>query len=196
MRLRKKDLISPRNQICSFMLESEMAPGEIMKAKRVPAIAFALALIGYMAFLACTISLLPPRMATHFGADGQPNGWTGRSTAVLFQGVIGLVLPLIVMAAFYTIKFVPTRCINVPHRDFWFASERRDDTCSNLSRSGLWLATLLVGFAAAVWYQVIESNTRSLPRLSPSEFWGTLAIFGAAMVYWALTFFRHFTKAA
>jgi uncharacterized membrane protein len=155
-----------------------------------------LLLIGYVAFLVCTVSLLPQHMATHFDASGHPNGWMSRSSAVVFQGVVGLILPLIITVVFCTLKYVPPEKINVPRRDFWFGPEHREETCAYLSRKGLCLASLLVGLQAMVWYQLIESNSTSIPHLSSSQFLVTLAVFGLAMIIWVITLFRHFAKAA
>lgn len=167
-----------------------------MKTSRIPAIVFGLLLIGYVIFLVCTVMLLPERMATHFDASGRPNGWMSRSSAVIFQGIIGLALPLIVAAVFGILKFVPVRAINFPNRDFWFAPERRSETCAYLSRHGLWLASLLVLFQSMIWYQLIESNARSIPHLSSSGFLATLGVFGAALIVWAMRLFSHFRKSA
>ena len=162
---------------------------------RIPAIVFILLLTGYVVFLACTIALLPQRMATHFDASGRPNGWMSRSSAVALQGVVGLIVPLIVAAGFFTVRFVPPQRINVPHRDFWFAPERREQTCTYLSRQGFWLASLLVMLQGLVWYQLVESNARNVPQLSSSGFLGLIGVFGVAMIVWVMSLFRHFAKA-
>jgi hypothetical protein len=47
-----------------------------------------------------------------------------------------------------------------------------------------------------VWYQLIESNSTTVPHLSALQFLVTLALFGLAMIAWAVTLFRHFAKAA
>lgn len=165
-----------------------------MKKIRIPAIIFGLVLIGYAIFLQRTTSLLPPRMATHFDASGQPNGWMNRSSAVIFQGVIGLMLPLFIALIFCIIGFLPMRMINFPNRDFWFASERREETSSYLSRQGLWLASLLVLLQGLVWYQLIEANVESMPHLSASVFFSIFAVYGVAMIIWVIKVFRHFAN--
>lgn len=165
-----------------------------MKTSRIPAIVFGLLLIGYIVFLTCTVSLLPQRMATHFDFEGHANGWVDRSSAVIFQGIIGLILPLIIAAGFFTIRFVPSQRINVPRRDFWFAPERRNATCAYLSRQGFWLANLLILVQGMVWYQLIESNSDGVPQLSSSGFLIALGIFGIAIIGWVIKFFRHFAK--
>jgi uncharacterized membrane protein len=166
-----------------------------MKTTRIPAIVFSLLLLGYLIFLVCTVALLPQRMATHFDINGQPNGWMTRSSAVMFQGMIGLLLPLIIVGIFFVIRFAPTRLINLPRRDFWLAPERRGETCDYLSRQGFWLASLLVALQGMVWYQLIESNSTSIPHLSSSVFLVTLAVFVAAIIVWVLRLIRHFGKA-
>jgi len=167
-----------------------------MKKSRTAAFVFGLLLVGYIVFLTCTISLLPERMATHFDASGQANGWMNRSSAVVFQGVVGLILPLIIVGVLYTVRFLPTQLINLPRRDFWLAPERRDETCLYLARQGFWLASLLVLLQGMVWYQLIESNSRSVPQLSSSGFLVTLGVFGVALIFWVIKLFRHFARAA
>lgn len=167
-----------------------------MNKAHIPSVVFALFLIGYVIFLVCSVSLLPQHMATHLDARGRPNGWMNRSSTVLFQGVIGLVLPLIIEGGFWTIRFVPTQVINVPRRDFWFAPERRFTTCAYLSRQGLWLASLLILLQGFLWFEVVQSNSESIPHLSSSEFWVTLGVFGLAMIVWRVRFFRHFASVA
>jgi hypothetical protein len=170
-------------------------PDTPMKTARAPAIIFGLLLIAYIGLLAGTVSMLPPRMATHFDASGHPNGWMSRSSAVIFQGVIGLLLPLIFAAAFGLLRFVPLQGISLPNRDFWFGPERRGETCAYLSRQGLWFASLLVVLQGIVWCQVIEANAQTIPQLSSSWFWVTFGIFGAALIIWVLRLFSHFRKA-
>ena len=165
-----------------------------MKGARIPAIVFVFILIGYVVFLSFTVPMLPARVASHFDAAGQANGWMNRTSAAVLQGIVGLVLPLIVAAAFCSLRFVPTQGINMPHREYWLALERRSETLAYLARQGLWLASLLVCVEAMVWYQLIESNSKRVPQLSTLQFMATLGIFGAAMIIWVIRLFRHFAK--
>lgn len=167
-----------------------------MKTSRIPAIVFGWLLLGYIVFLVCTVSLLPQHIATHFDASGHPNGWMSRSSAVVFQGVIGLILPLIIAMGFFMVQFVSPDQIRLPRREFWFAPERRSETCAYLSRQGFLMASLLVLLQWAVWYQLIEANAKSFPQLSSSGFLVVLGIFGVAMIAWVMSFFRHFSRAA
>ncbi|HEY3762321.1 MAG TPA: DUF1648 domain-containing protein [Verrucomicrobiae bacterium] len=165
-----------------------------MKTARVPALVFALVLIGYVLFLCCTAPTLPPRMASHFDATGHANGWMNRTPAVILQGAVGLILPLIIAAAFYCIKFASPQSIRLPRRDYWFAPQRRNETCAYLARQGFWLASFMVGLQAMVWDQLLESNRTKVPQLSSEQFLITLGIFGLTMIIWVIRLFGHFSK--
>lgn len=174
--------------------EFKKVDGRAVKTAFVPALVFALMIIGNVIFLGGTVALLPQRMATHFDANGQPNGWMNRFAAVFFQGAIGLITPLIIAAAFCAVKFVSPEKLKIPHRDFWFAPGRRTETCTYLSRQGLWLASLMVALQSMVWYELIESNSAKIPQLSSVEFLTVLGVFGLAMIAWVLRLFRHFAR--
>lgn len=165
-----------------------------VKTAFVPALVFALLIIGNVVFLGCTVALLPQRMATHFDANGQPNGWMNRFAAVSFQGVVGLSIPLIIAVAFCAVRFVSPEKLKVPHRNFWFATGRQAETCTYLSRQGLWLASLMIALQSMVWYELIESNSAKIPQLSSLKFLTILGAFGLAMIIWVLRLFRHFAK--
>lgn len=178
----------------NIQMEFKKISGMTTKMVRHPAIIFVLLLIGYVIFISCTVPLLPQRVASHFDIHGQPNGWMSRSSAAILQGVVGLALPLIIVAGFGAARFASAQKINMPRKDFWFAPERREETCAYLLRQGLWLASMEVGLQCAVWYQLVESNDMKMPQLSTFGFLATLGIFGIAMIIWFLNLFRHFAK--
>ncbi len=86
-----------------------------MKSIRTPAILFVLLYIGLLAYIDQTASLLPDRMATHFGIDGQANGWMSRSGYVNFIRLFGLALPAFTIVVGFLTRFLPAGMINIPH---------------------------------------------------------------------------------
>jgi uncharacterized membrane protein len=181
-------------EVYNLQMEFRKVVGTTAKMVRNPAIIFALLLIGYVVFISCTVPLLPEQVASHFDINGRPNGWMSRSSAAIFQVVVGLVLPLVIVAGFGAARFVSAEKINMPRKDFWFAPERREETCAYLLRQGLWLANMEIGLQCAVWYQLVESNDMKMPQLSSFGFLATLGVFGIAMIVWVLNLFRHFGK--
>jgi uncharacterized membrane protein len=113
-----------------------------------------------VARVAAVWSDLPPRMASHFGADGRPNGWMSRegffgTIAVLGGGtsVLLLLLPLL-------LAVLPPELINLPNRDYWLAEERRADTIARLGRLMAWLGFATAALIALVLELAIEANLR------------------------------------
>ena len=163
-----------------------------MKTSRIPGIILFLALLAYLLYLIATYSMLPQQVATHFNASGQPNGWMSRREAVLFQGILGILLPVFITGLFYAIRFLPLNYINVPNRDYWFSPQRRNDTLSYFLEKGYWLAILLTGLMGLVWYHIIEVNTHPNRLFSPFHFLEWMGVFILCMSWWIISFMRHF----
>src|SRR6266851_2820598 len=73
-------------------------------------------------------SRMPDILATHFGGRGFPNGWQTHSAflvtelfVVALATVIGFGVPALLGA-------IPVSLMNVPNKEYWFATERREST--------------------------------------------------------------------
>ncbi len=120
---------------------------------------------------------LPARVATHFGADGQPNGWMARDHHTVGQVGISLFLGGLFFALVRLLPRVPGRFLNLPHRDYWLAPNRRADTFAWLGAMLFWLGTLLQGFLAYVFHEVWRANLFTPPALRLNSLWLQLSLF-------------------
>jgi uncharacterized membrane protein len=135
--------------------------------------------------------LLPEQVATHFNSAGQPDDWSSKSAflwmnllfiggmAVLFVGITSLT------------KKLPNEWINMPHRDYWLAPERRDATLVGLQKQMEWMAAATMAFLLGITQLTIEANLKGAP-LDNRAFW---LMFGAYIVYiviWVVRFVRSF----
>ena len=128
-------------------------------------------------------SHLPERVATHFGADGLPNGWMSSSGAFLFQ--VALISG---MGAVFTLA-VPALCraaptlVNIPNRDYWLAPERRDEGIEKIT---VWMSAFWLVFGsgiALIGAYAMSVNVGPEPhRLPTAPF---LALIGALLVFTA-----------
>ena len=137
-------------------------------------ISLAVALFGYAAFLigmVATYARLPERMASHFGANGVANGWMTRDGYFWFMVGIVTFVSLTMLAAFGSIRFLPNSLINIPRRDYWLASERRDETAGAMMRYGLWMIGLNSLFFLAIHLLVVAANATQPARLSNDVWW-------------------------
>ncbi len=163
-----------------------------VKALRVPAILFIVLCVGFLLYVNQTSSLLPERVATHFGGGGQPNGWMSRSGYTIFISFFGVGLPLFVVGLCFLCRFLPVWTVNLPHREYWLSPERRSRTYSYLLTHNLWLACLLVGFVAGMHYLTIQANHSIPVHLASSSLMTLLAIFLGCMALWVIALVRHF----
>jgi hypothetical protein len=138
--------------------------------------------------------LLPAIVASHFGSEGRPNGW---STKEGFFGIyVGVLALLVASFAGLPILFrrISPAWINLPNKEYWLAPERRDDTVTVVSREMLWCGNATIAFMIAVIELAIRANLSDSPRLSEPVMWSLLAAYLAFMVAWMIRFYRLFAR--
>lgn len=155
---------------------------------------FGLLYLVFIGCLAASSSGLPERMATHFGAGGQADGWGSRGDYVRFMMVFGLVFPLLVPAICYAARYLPDRLWNIPHRDYWFAPERRRETLAYLFAHSLWLSPLLAGFVLGLHFTTVHANRLAEPHLSMGTVLAMTGIMLAGVAVWLVRLIRHFNR--
>lgn len=159
-----------------------------------PVVLLALTYAIFLADLLVTAHALPDRIAVHFDAAGNANGWMTRSQHIFTELAFGTGLSLLFTGIFYAIRFLPPSIINIPNRDFWLAPERRAETNERLLTLSFWLASLVVIFFLAIHHLIIAANAISPPRLDTKT--GTIALAGflAGMAIWIIALYRRFPK--
>jgi uncharacterized membrane protein len=167
-----------------------------MKTNAVPLVVLGLLCAGYLIFIAGSAPLLPERMAVHYGANGEENGWMSRSADLIFFGGLGVGLPLLFVVLSLLTGLIPARFVNLPHREYWLSPERRSQTCAYISRQMIWMGCLMVLFLAGIHYLTIQANHVSPPHLPMGLFWALTGGFLAGVAAWSIVFMRHFAKIA
>ncbi len=162
-----------------------------MKAFRTPVIWLILLYAVFFCCLAFTARQLPERVASHFGADGQADGWMNRSAYLQFISIFGSIVPLFIIVVF---RSLPVNLINVPNHDFWFAPERCAQSHAYIFRQSFWFASLMIGLFTGVHLAIIQANDQSSARLSLLALSGVLGIFMIGILAWATNLFRHFSR--
>jgi len=154
-----------------------------------------LLLILFVAFgisLLASLPLLPDRMATHFGANGQPNGWMSRSQHIILMGLLGAGLPLMMLGICRTARYLPASAVNIPHRDYWMAEERRIESTEFIFEHSVWLACLCLGFVTGLHWAVVFSNRLQPVRLPLEWILADAGLFLAGVVIWVVCLYRRF----
>ena len=144
------------------------------------------------AFLAWSATQLPDQVATHFGLSGYADKWSTRESAIILMACLGLLLPLVPAVMSFALRYLPVDFINIPHREYWLAPERREATYGFFSRYLLWLSCLLVCFVMGMHWLTIQAHHQFPVRLPPGAFVAILAGFLVAVAMWAVRLIRHF----
>ena len=115
-------------------------------------------------------SQLPDVVASHFDARGVANGWQSKSAFfAFFAGAVAI-------SAFLTFGIpaifskIPVKLINLPHKEYWLAPERKSESLALLNRSFAW-------FGCAVLLVAITAVNYAIGRnLHPEARWDTLLL--------------------
>jgi len=120
---------------------------------------------------------LPEVLGSHFTANGAVNGWQSKSAffgvelvIVVLATVVGFGIPRIIAA-------LPVSLINLPNKEFWFSSERRDETLSYMRASAAWFGCALLAFLLFVMELAFRANLQTPPRFDNGAFLPALLAF-------------------
>jgi uncharacterized membrane protein len=163
--------------------------------RHLPAVALTTTLAAALVSLPLSAAELPDRVASHFNAAGQADGWMSRESYLWGMAAVVLGMTAFIMGVFYVTRFLPTRTINIPRRDYWLAPEHRQETLNYLFRAGLWLATLNATLMLGLHWLLVAANRVQPPRLS-SQVWWLLAAFLLAISAWSYVLIRRFHRPA
>jgi uncharacterized membrane protein len=125
---------------------------------------------------------LPDRVATHFNAAGQADGWTSKRqfTTLWFagMGMLGFTFAMVCVI----VSVIPASTINVPHKDYWLSPEHAPQTRRMIVERVLWFTAALMLFMAYVAHATLEVNLKRADQLT---IWTPLGIFFAFTLLWS-----------
>ena len=126
---------------------------------------------------------LPERVATHFGANGLPNGWMSRDVFARAMVTVVLVPVALVQGIGFLLGRLPSSVINLPNRDYWLAPERRAKTLERVQMAMLEFGNAMLAFMLFVVWSIIDANKTTEARLGSSFSYG-LFTFLAFVAVW------------
>jgi uncharacterized membrane protein len=136
--------------------------------------------------------LMPDPVASHFRADGRADAVQSRAA---FFGLYGVVLAGILALGLglpALLSWMPDAWINLPHRDYWLAPERRARTIAGLAGRLEWFGVATMGLLVAVFQLAFQANLRPEHRLDSGMMWVLLGCYLTAVVVWMVGMLRAF----
>ena len=139
---------------------------------------------------------LPALVAQHFGANGRANGWASRDAFFILSWTMLLGLSAIFMLMPRTLRRIPVAMFNLPHKDYWLAPERKDESLSFLEREMQWMGVLTIAFLVLVLHLAIRANIDPAHRLENVLFLALMAGFLISACGWIVRLYRRFPDPA
>jgi uncharacterized membrane protein len=138
--------------------------------------------------------LLPPVMASHFGGNGEPNGWSSRESFFLLYYGIGLTTFIVFVFMPSLLKRVPASMINLPNREYWLSEENKPRAIRMIEDQMRWVAAATLGLMVIIVQIAILANLGAAARTTTRAFWLALGAYGVFMAIWLVGFRRRFSR--
>jgi uncharacterized membrane protein len=137
---------------------------------------------------------LPEVVASHFNARGVANGWQTKSTFLtFFAGAVALA-SFLAFGVPFLISKMPVELINLPHKEYWLAPARLDETMALLAGSFAWFSCgVLLVVTTAVNY-AIGRNLHPEAQLDPPMLVYVLAGFVLFALIGSIRMLTHFAR--
>lgn len=131
-------------------------------------------------------------LAAHFNAPGDPNGWQTRADFFLTYALLLVLGMSLAFGVPSLLARVPARYTNLPHRDYWLAPERREQTMRRVADQFGWLGVATVLLVIIEMQSVLSANLAPNPHVEPLGIALPLGVFLAFAVWWLARFVRGF----
>lgn len=148
-------------------------------------------LIGYCLLLAAAIATawqliwlgpqLPDPVASHFNANGQPNGWSSRSGFRLMHFLVQFGMASLLLGIAYGTKWIPDELINMPNKDYWLHPDRRAESLQKNGGVLVFIAGITSVLVAVVFQLVYVTNVQQNGQLPATSMLGPLVIYFLAL---------------
>lgn len=162
-----------------------------MPSRLAPMVAFlalAAVLAGEVAFF---LPRLPARIATHFGADGAPNGWASPGTLAHDIAILTAIFAAIFLGV-GILDRLPMRMINLPGGRRLLDAGQEKAAKAYIRDWTRWFLVLTMALFALVIGRILVANLASAPTIG-NEMWvflGAYLIADGAMLFALIRRFR------
>lgn len=146
--------------------------------------------LSFILLLLMTIGQLPPVVASHFDSAGAPNGWSSRLSYGILIGVIGVLLPLGMVALVNALTQRGPQLLNIPAREYWRRPEHSLEAGRRVRAYMWWLGCIMTGAALAVHGLILRAHGSTPPRLSTVGIMTLLCGLLLAIGLWIVGWYR------
>ena len=138
--------------------------------------------------------LLPNRLASHFSAAGNANGWMTKPQFLLTYAVV--ILPALAAEFWLPRKIARTadNRLRLPNKEFWLAPERRAETFAYFENFFAWYGCAFLLLEVFAMGLAMRANFQSPPQLPTGPIMFAIVAFVLFNIAWVTATFRRFSK--
>ncbi|HSI83844.1 MAG TPA: DUF1648 domain-containing protein [Candidatus Methylacidiphilales bacterium] len=134
-------------------------------------------------------------VASHFDLNGKVNGTMSREAFVgVYAGVVAI-MAVVFYGIGLLLPVLPNSSINMPHKDFWLAQERRSATLESVAAFLVWIGAATLLFIMATIHITIMFQLGQISNIN-ILLYPMLAVYFVALTTWTLLFVRKFRNIA
>ena len=113
-----------------------------------------------------TYHQIPDRMATHFNIRGEPDDCSNKSSFFIWYPLLVAGLNILFLVLFpYLLRVIPHSLINMPHKEYWFATPERKEQALGRIRTVFYLIACHVNVILLMGYHVTVQENIADPFL-------------------------------
>ena len=161
---------------------------------RLPRFLYAFLILVCLLMMAYYYPQMPQRMASHFGADGRVNGWQSRDAFFVLMLLVTSTSAIVGFLAPRQIAARSNARINLPHRDYWLAPERRERTMRFISATMAWFACGILLVLVSGTFLALRANLAPDHRFNSEAMLVVLGGFLLGLLGLLVGLVRHFRK--
>jgi uncharacterized membrane protein len=136
--------------------------------------------------------LLPDRVASHFGASGQPDAWSGKESFVKIYLIVMTSIAILFPGIGLMLRKTPTSLIYLPNKDYWLSPERKQETIDVLSRQFLWFGSATLMLLLDIFHQAFRVHLGKAQALNHPI--TSIAVYVAFSVLWSIALIAKFMR--
>ncbi|MDZ7264543.1 MAG: DUF1648 domain-containing protein [candidate division KSB1 bacterium] len=136
--------------------------------------------------------ILPDRIASHYNLMLQPDRWADKNSMLISNIAVVLIMALLFQSLSWLVYKLPPSTINLPHKTYWLAAERKKQTLDSIASFLIWLSNVTLLLITVVFNLIYQANISS--GKFTHNFWFAIAIYFLTVTYMIYHLFKRFQK--
>lgn len=148
--------------------------------ERIGCVLLFLAVLAGLLQLIFQLTLLPEKVATHFGPNGAPDGFMSRTSHATFQVALILGMPIFLLGLGRLSRYMPNSMVNIPNKAYYLHPDRRDQTLATTNVFLVWITVVTEAFFIGLSHLLFTANIEQ-SNLSTVGFTILMSVYFAAI---------------